>query len=112
MKSNRKDKVSRLIQKELSSIFQNDYQHIFNGIIVSITTVRISVDFSYAKIFLSIFPVKKPQEVVSLINKIKPRIRLDLGKKIRNQLRIVPDLQFYLDDSSEYSSEIERLLKK
>ena len=112
MKSNRQDKVSRLIQKELANILQHDYQHFFNGIIVSITAVRISVDLAYAKIFLSIFPAKNPEKVLELIHKIKSNIRLDLGKKIRNQLRIVPDLQFYLDDSAEYSDEIEKLLKK
>ena len=112
MKSTRQNKISRLIQKELSEIFQQNYQHIFNKIMVSITSVRISIDFSHAKIFLSIFPAKKPEKVLDIINHNKSNIRMDLGKRVRNQLRLVPDLHFFLDDSAEYSNKIDQLLKK
>ena len=112
MESTRQKKVSRLIQKELSVIFQKEAQHLFNKVILSITAVRISPDLSYAKVFISIFPVKEPEKVLLIVKKYNSIFRKALAKNIRNQLRIVPELDFFLDDSAEYSEEINRLLSK
>ncbi len=91
--NNRVSKVSRLIQKELSN-------------------VRITPDFSEARVFLSVFPLEKPNEFIKGINDNKQFIRGKLGSRIKNQFRKVPKLIFFLDDSAEFSNEIEELIKK
>ena len=112
MESTRQKKVSRLVQKELSTIFQKIGPELLTNVIISVTIVRVSIDLSYAKIFLSIFPVKEPEIALRKIIDNKVNIRKKLGARIKNQLRIVPDLQFYLDDSASYAEEIDKLLKK
>ena len=112
MESTRQKKVSRLIQKELSLIFQKNTQEILGNIMVSLTIVRISPDLADANIFLSIFPVDDPDEALKVIKNNTIMIRKKLGESVRNQLRIVPNIQFHLDDSAAYAEEIDRLLKK
>jgi len=112
MESTRQKKVSRLVQKELSVIFQQLTQEILGNIMVSVTIVRISPDLADANIFLSIFPVEAPIKALKVVKSNTPMIRKKLGESVRNQLRIVPTLQFHLDDSAAYAEEIDRLLKK
>ena len=112
MESTRQKKVSRLVQKELSVIFQQLIQEMLGNIMVSVTIVRISADLSDANIFLSIFPADNPTEALKVIKSNTTMIRKKLGESVRNQLRIVPTLQFHLDDSAAYVEEIDRLLKK
>jgi ribosome-binding factor A len=112
MESTRQKKVSRLVQKELSVIFQQLTQEMLGNIMVSVTIVRISPDLSDANIFLSIFPADNPAEALKVIKSNTTMIRKKLGESVRNQLRIVPTLQFHLDDSAAYVEEIDRLLKK
>ena len=112
MESTRQKKVSRLVQKELSVIFQQYIQEILGNIMVSVTIVRISPDLADANIFLSIFPVDDPSQALKVVKKNTTMIRKKLGESVRNQLRIVPALQFHLDDSAAYAEEIDRLLKE
>ena len=112
MESTRQKKVSRLVQKELSVIFQQLTQEMLGNIMVSVTIVRISPDLADANIFLSIFPVDDPTEAIKVVKSSTIMIRKKLGESVRNQLRIVPTLQFHLDDSAAYAEEIDRLLKK
>ena len=112
MESTRQKKVSKLIQKELSIIFQKEIHQFLGNILVTVTGVRVSPDLSVAKAYLSIFPVKNPAEALLILNDNKKVFRTLLGNSCRNQLRIVPELIFYLDDSAEYAEEIDRLLKK
>jgi len=112
MESTRQKKVSRLVQKELSVIFQQLPQEILGNIMVSVTIVRISPDLADANIFLSIFAVDDPNEALKVVKSSTIMIRKKLGESVRNQLRIVPTLQFHLDDSAAYAEEIDRLLKK
>ena len=112
MESTRQKKVSRLVQKELSVIFQQYTQEILGNIMVSVTIVRISPDLADANIFLSIFPVDDPSQALKIVKNNTTMIRKKLGESVRNQLRIVPALQFHLDDSASYAEEIDRLLKK
>jgi ribosome-binding factor A len=79
---------------------------------VSVTIVRISPDLADANIFLSIFPVDDPSQALKVVKNNTTMIRKKLGESVRNQLRIVPSLQFHLDDSAAYAEEIDRLLKK
>ena len=112
MESTRQKKVSRLVQKELSVIFQQLTQEMLGNIMVSVTIVRISADLADANVFLSIFPVDDPAEALKVVKSSTIMIRKKLGESVRNQLRIVPTLQFHLDDSAAYVEEIDRLLKK
>ena len=112
MKTTRQKKVSKLIQKELSIIFQKETHQFLGNILVTVTGVRVSPDLSVAKAYLSIFPVKNPAEALLILNDNKKVFRTFLGNSCRNQLRIVPELIFYFDDSAEYAEEIDRLLKK
>ncbi|MAX68785.1 MAG: ribosome-binding factor A [Flavobacteriales bacterium] len=112
METTRQKKVSKLIQKELSIIFQKEIHQFLGNILVTVTAVRVSPDLSVAKSYLSIFPVEKPKEALNILNENKKVFRKLLGNSCRHQLRIVPELVFYLDDSAEYAEEIEKLLKK
>ena len=112
METKRQKKVSKLIQKELSDIFQKETHQFLGNILVTVTGVRISPDLSVAKAYLSIFPVEKPKDALAILNENKKMFRTLLGNSCRHQLRIVPELIFYLDDSAEYAEEIDRLLNQ
>lgn len=110
METTRQKKVSRLLQKELGQIIQLRSAEL-GGKLITVTTVRISPDLSVAKIYLSIFPPEGADKTLSAIKEIISQIRHELGNKVRNQLRIVPELVFYIDDSLDYIEKIENLLK-
>lgn len=111
METTRQAKIARLLQKELSEILrlQTAKTH---GIIISVSAVRISPDLSIAKAYLSIFPSAKSQEILDNLTRNARTIRYDLGQKVRFQLRKVPELAFYLDDSLDYIENIDNLLNK
>lgn len=111
MESTRQKKVSRLIQKEIADIFLRKGNELAPGKLVSITKVRISPDLSYARIYLSIFPSTDTQDILQNVQDNASKIRFDLGHKVRTQLRIVPDIAFFIDDSLDYIDKIDRLLK-
>jgi ribosome-binding factor A len=111
MESTRQKKVSRLIQKELADIFLKKGNEIVTGKMVSITRVRVSPDLSFAKVYISIFPSANKDASLHAIQDHTSRIRYDLGHKVRSQLRIVPEIAFYIDDSLDYIERIENLLK-
>lgn len=108
----RQQKISRQIQRDIAEILQRDGSHILKGALVTVTTVRISPDFGYAKVYFSIFPFSRNEEVMSSLEQNNWFLRRELGKRIRNQLKVVPELQFFLDDSLEYIENIDSLLKE
>ena len=110
METTRQQKIARLIQKELGDIFQKQTQAT-HGVLVSVSAVRISPDLSIAKGYLSIFPSERAQEILNNINANARQIRYDLGKRVRFQLRIIPELKFFIDDSLDYLDHIDELLK-
>jgi ribosome-binding factor A len=112
MNNTRLVKVSRQIQKDLSEIFQRNSQTLYPGYMVSVTQVRVSPDLSIAKVFLSVFPSNRGQEVLDIANANNKTIRHDLAQRVRHQLRIVPHLIFYIDDSLDYIDNIDKLLKQ
>ena len=83
-----------------------------HGVLVSVTRVRVSPDLSICTAYLSIFPSEKSEELIENINTNEKQIRFELGRRVRNQLRIIPELRFYLDDSLDYIDHIDALLKK
>ncbi|MCZ2443087.1 MAG: 30S ribosome-binding factor RbfA [Flavobacteriales bacterium] len=109
MESTRQLKVARLIQKVISQILIKEGSGIYGHMMVSVTMVRISPDLSVAKIYLSIFGAASPKQVIESLNKHKPHIRFLLGAELKKQLRIIPELIFYYDDSAEYAEKIDRL---
>ena len=111
METTRQNKISRLIQKELSEIFLLQTKSM-NGVLVSVSAVRISPDMSIARVYLSVFPSERSQEIVKNINDNMKSIRSELGTRVRHQLRIIPELKFFVDDSLDYAERIDELLKK
>lgn len=109
MESKRQQKFARLIQKELGDMFQADTKGLFNGAFITVTTVRVSADLSIAKVYLSFLNQKDKQGVLDDIEDKNKAIRSELAKRIGKQVRIIPILQFYLDDTAEYASKIEGL---
>ncbi|MCR5070253.1 MAG: 30S ribosome-binding factor RbfA [Prevotella sp.] len=111
MQETRQNRISRLLQKELSLIFQSQTRQM-RGIMVSVTRVKVSPDLSICTAYLSIFPSEKSNELLNNINQNVSTIRYDLGQRVRNQLRIIPELRFFIDDSLDYLERIDDLLKK
>ena len=111
MESLRQNKVARLIQKELASFFQSESRTYFQGKMITVTGVRISPDLSLAKVYVSIFPLQENEDFLSVITQHTKIIRNALSHKIRYQVRVIPELVFYRDDSMEYADRIEKLLK-
>lgn len=110
MQETRQNKISRLLQKELSVIFQ-EQTRAMHGVMVSVTRVKISPDLSICTAYLSIFPSERGQELLQNIEKSNQQIRYTLGQRVRHQLRIVPELRFFIDDSLDYLDRIDQLLK-
>lgn len=111
MGSIRQNKVSELIKRELSLYFQKNTRTVCQGAMVSVTVLRISKDLSLAKAYLSIFGVGADKtEVFENLKANIPLIRMHLAKEMKNQMRKVPELVFYLDDSLDYSENINELL--
>lgn len=111
MEETRQNRIARLLQKELSTIFQGQTR-MMHGVLVSVTRVRVSPDLSICTAYLSIFPSEKSEELIENINTNEKQIRFELGRRVRNQLRIIPELRFCLDDSLDYIDHIDELLKK
>ncbi len=111
METTRQNKIARLIQKELSEMFQQQTRAM-HGVLVSVSVVRISPDMSYARAYLSVFPSERAEEIVKNINDNVKSIRYELGTRVRYQLRIIPELKFFIDDSLDYAAHIDELLKK
>lgn len=111
MESTRLNKIGRLLQKELSDIFLKEAKAM-PGVLVSVSMVRVSPDLSVARAYLSIFPSAKAPELLDAIRANTKAIRFDLGQRVHLQLRKIPDLSFFIDDSLDYIENIDKLLKK
>ena len=110
MQETRQNKIARLLQKELSIIFQQQTR-MMRGVMVSVTRVKVSPDLSICTAYLSIFPSDKGEEIIKNITASEKAIRYELGTKVRHQLRIIPELRFFIDDSLDYIERIDELLK-
>ena len=110
METTRQNKIARLLQKELSDIFLLQTKSM-KGVLVSVSAVRISPDMSIARVNLSVFPSDKGTELVKNINDNMKSIRFELGTRVRYELRIIPQLKFFVDDYLDYIEKIDSLLK-
>ncbi|HEY9551824.1 MAG TPA: 30S ribosome-binding factor RbfA [Prevotella sp.] len=111
MQETRQNRIARLLQKELSLIFQSQTR-MMHGVMVSVTRARVSPDLSICTAYLSIFPSERGEELLQNITKNEKTIRYELGTRVHNQLRIIPELRFFIDDSLDYIDRIDELLKK
>lgn len=112
MDNTRQAKVARQIQKDIADILLKEAAPAVRGVMVSVTAVRISPDLNYAKVYFSIFPFERSGETMRSLSDNNRLIRKALGQRIRNQVKTVPELQFFLDDSLEYIANIDNLLKE
>ena len=112
METNRQKKIGGVLQQDLAEILQNHLRDAgIQGILISVSKVKVPTDLSIAKAYLSIFPAKNAAEMLIELNAIKPRIKHELAQRTKHQLRRMPDLEFYVDDSLEYIEKIEKSIK-
>ena len=112
MDSTRQQKISRQIQRDIAEILQKELSEVTRGSLVTVTNVRVSPDLAYAKLYISIFPFERSTQVLEAIKEKSWYVRKLLGARIRNQLKIVPELEWFVDDSLEYIENIDNLLSK
>ena len=107
----RQNKVARVIQKEVAEIFQKEMRNAFGSGLISVTHVFMSADLSFAKTYLSIYGVKNKEKTLEVVRKQSKEIRRFLGMRVGKQLRIVPEIAFFIDESADYAEHIDELLK-
>jgi len=111
MDTKRQERIGRQLQKDLGEIFLEMARQT-QGVMISVTNVRVTSDLSLARIYLSIFPAGKVDATLEWVKEQAKTIRFELGKRVRHQLRVVPELSFFIDDSLDYIDNIDRLLKQ
>lgn len=112
MASVRQNKIAQLLQQELSLVFQREARTFCKGAMVSVTVVRVSPDLSVSRAYISVFGHKDKAAVLESIRESAIKIKHSIAQNVRFQLRKMPDLEFFLDDSIDYAMEIDNLLKK
>ena len=112
MESNRQKKIGGILQQDLVEVLQGAAtKGGMKGLIISVSKVNVTTDLSMAKVYLSIFPNKGAEELLLGIRSNTPLIRHELAQRTKHQLRRMPNLQFFIDDSLEYIDQIEKSLK-
>ena len=112
METTRQQKIAKQIQRDMAEIFQKEGEGIVRGSLVTVTAVRVSPDFGYAKIYVSVFPFGRSAALMQELDRNNWFLRRALGQRIRNQLKTVPEIQFFLDDSLEYIEQIDRAMHR
>jgi ribosome-binding factor A len=111
MENTRQNKIARQIQKDLGEMFSRELAGVVRGAMVTVTEVRMSPDLEYARVWVSVVPFEGHAGVMASLESNNWLIRKTLGARVRNQMRVVPELTFVLDDSFEYIEKIDNLLK-
>lgn len=112
METNRQKKIAGVLQKDLVDILQGEVRkNAVSNLVISVSTVQVTSDLTIAKVFLSVFPVDKKEEILIAIRSNTPLIKHDLAQRVKNQLRKVPSLLFYIDDTLEHIESIDNALK-
>jgi len=111
MESTRVNKVSRLLQRDLGDIFQKEGRAIFGSAMITVTKVNVTRDLSLAKVYLSLFTTGDKDTLLKTIKRHTTDIRYKLGKRIGKQVRVIPEIQFIMDDSLDYIDNIQKLLE-
>ncbi|MBO8445975.1 MAG: 30S ribosome-binding factor RbfA [Bacteroidetes bacterium] len=110
--STRQLKVAKELQRDIAEIIRSKGMAMFDGALVSVSGVKVSPDLSVARIYVSIFPSEKAEKVMGILEENARTLRGELGNRVAKQLRIVPEISFFLDNSLDYVEHIEELLKK
>ena len=109
--TNRQRKIAGVLQKDLVDVLQKAAQDGMQGVIISVSKVSVTPDLGIAKVYLSVFPSDKRNAIVEGVKSNSPLIRHELAKRTRNQLRRMPELSFFGDDSLDYIEEIDKSLR-
>jgi len=109
MENKRQNKINALILREISDILQKEVKP-NGGLMITVTKVSVTTDLSYARVYVSVFGVDKKKDVVAELNQKSREIRYMLGGRVRYQMRVIPELRFYEDDSLDYIDNINNLL--
>ena len=109
--STRQNKISKLVHREMADILLKVNKTQFVGKLISVTVVRVTKDLGIARVYLSIFPSEFAKEILEEIQLSSKQLRGELGRKVGKSLRVIPDLEFYIDDSLDYIENIDNLLK-
>ncbi len=112
MDSKRQQKFARLIQKELAEIFQRECSHLFQSTYISVSGVSVSPDLGVAKVHLSLLLSPQGRDLLKEIQLHTKTLRHELAKRIKNQVRVIPELIFYLDDTAEYAAKMDKILSQ
>lgn len=112
MESQRQQKISRLLQREIADILRKDMNNLGLGAMLTVTKVSVTSDLSLATVYVSLLAAKNNDSVITNLNKHRREVRYVLGQRVRNQLRVIPSLKFFEDDSLDYLENIERILKE
>ncbi|NQW41505.1 MAG: ribosome-binding factor A [Cryomorphaceae bacterium] len=112
MESIRQKRINALLQHDLADVFRALAAAEFPGTLISVSKVRVTPDLGLMRAYLSIFPIDRTQSVMAYINEEAPRIKNELAGRVRHQLRVIPNLQYFADDSIEYEANIDRLLRE
>lgn len=112
METIRQSKVSRLLQKEIGEIIQQEQRGLYGNSMITVTRVTVTKDMMLARVFVSLFATKDKKELFDLVKLNTAEIRRLLAIRIRHQLRAVPDLEFIHDDTLDYIDHIDELLKQ
>jgi ribosome-binding factor A len=107
----RQEKFASLLQQELAAILMEKRAEYFENAFITITKVMVSPDLGHAKVYLSMLQVNNKEELLNIINFHNKHIRQELAAKIRKQVRIIPELAFYIDDSLDYVFHMEKVFK-
>lgn len=111
MENRRQQKIAKVLKQDLAILFQRESRNLFNGAFITVTSVRITADMSYAKVHLSIMG-ENSETVLKEVKTRSKEIRVIIAKEVRHQMRKVPEFQFYIDDSLDYYQKIDDLLKQ
>jgi ribosome-binding factor A len=112
IETNRQKKIAGVLQNDLAIVLQKMLRDSGQlGIIISVSKVTVTTDLSLSKVYTSVFPSDKAEEIVKELNELKPKIKHQIAQKTKHQLRKMPDLAFFNDDSLEYISNIEEAVK-
>ena len=111
METNRQKKIGGVIQKDLVDILQGEIRkNGVNNLVISVSKVTVTTDLGVARVYLSIFPQEKAKEILEAVTSNMPLIKHDLSQRVKLQLRKVPNLSFYIDDSLDYIEKIDNAL--
>ncbi|MCK9290379.1 MAG: 30S ribosome-binding factor RbfA [Bacteroidales bacterium] len=111
METKRQLKVGRLLQRDLSELLQHELRHLAGAAMLTVTKVLPTPDLAIARVYISVFGIQDKQQVIQNLQRNTKEVRRLLGNRIRHQLRSIPELQFFLDDSLDYIDKIDDLLK-